>query len=327
MPFVVNTFDNAVVAANPNNLFVGGLALTHDGSYSGLPFPAGGNFFGPDGTGRIESPTYPNEAAPGVVIDYTYNTPIAAITSVRLWDGGGAVLNDGDGFQSADIEIYNSLNVLIFSGTINGANSPAPNILDVGLLQDVARVSMFNIVGWPGGSILNGQPGQWWRELETLTPDADCAAATDITFNSATLNADIEAVPDGNFYQWSWGTLPDPETFDRESPLISTDGSNPNFPGSDPISYPITTLQPNTTYYYRVCIYDGDAFTGTSPQDGEVSNAEQYNSNPICSEVCSFTTPDAASWCGGFFDPNDCILVDIDGTPNNGDEYFNCNQF
>lgn len=328
MPFVVNTFDNAVETANPNAYPVYRLANSHDGApHNGLP-PANDYANPTQGDTNISTGDADTDAT-GLVLDYTYTTPIAAITSVRFWNNGGAVLNDQDGAASIDIEIFNSLNVSIFGPTtLLAGDGAAPFILDVGLLQDVARVQVTNITATPGGNPGGGpyNGGIWFGELETVTPDADCAGATDITTNSATMNATVEAVSDGNFYQWSWGTFPDPELFDRKSPLIPTDGSNPNFPGPDNISYPTGgALQPNTTYYYQVCIYDGDAFAGPGPQDGGVSGAETYNSSPICSEVCSFTTLDAASWCGGFFNPSACIPVDIDGDTDT--DYFNCNQF
>lgn len=308
MPFIVNTFDNGVLT-NPGGCCENApFSRTYDGNY--------GSWWG---TGSIPfgCPPCPPPDIAAMEANYFYTTPIPAISSVRFFGGFGAVLTDQDGPASFDIEIYDNLNVLIFSGNFPAGNGPAPFILDVGLLQNVARVRMFNLV-----SQQVGQTNIGWRELETLTPDADCAAATDITFNSATLNSQIFAVSDGNFYQWEWGTLPDPETFDHKSPLISTDGSNPNSPGGDTISYGVTTLEPNTTYYYHVCIYDGDAFNQPGGNTQVVTPAEQYNSNPICSEVCSFTTPDAASWCGGYFDPNTCTFV-----PTSDGGYFNCNQF
>jgi hypothetical protein len=309
MPFIDNHFDNGVLT-NPGNCCLNApFSNTYDGNH--------GSWFG-IGSVPFGCPSCPAPDILAVEADYFYTTPIPAISSVRFWNQFGADLGDADGPASFDIEIFNSLNVLIYSGNFVAGNGPAPFTLDVGLLQDVAHVRMFNLVPQIPGATFIG-----WRELETITPDADCLAATDITFTSATLNAEAFAVADGNFYQWEWGTLPDPELFDKKSPLILTNGSNPNSPNGDPISYSVTGLQPNTTYYYHVCIYDGDGFL--NPNTQEVTGAEAYNSNPICSEVCSFTTPDAASWCGGFFLPENCISVDIDGDGN--EDYLNCNQF
>lgn len=309
MPFVVNTFDSGVLT-NPGGCCENAaFTNTYDGNY--------GTWWGV-GSVPFGCPSCPAPDILALEADYFYTTPIAAVSSVRFWNQFGADLTDFDGPASFDIEIFNSLNVLIFAGNFTAGNGAAPFSLDVGLLQDVAHVRMFNVVPQIPGATFMG-----WRELETLTPDADCAAATDITMTSATLNSDIFAVSDGNFYKWEWGTSPDPELFDRESPLIPSDGSNPNFPLGDTISYGITALKPNTTYYYRVCIYDGDAFTGPGPQDGEVSPAEQYNSNPICSEVCSFTTLPGIWYCGMLFDQQDCVFVD----PGNGEPYWYCFQF
>lgn len=324
MPFVVNTFDNAVVAANPNNWDVYRLNNSHDGvPHNGLPPAFDGANPGPGDTNINTGAA----DATGLVLDYTYTSPIPAITSVRFFNNGGGVLVDQDGAATIDIEIFDQFNVSIFGpATLVAGDGGQGFVLDVGLLQNVSRVQVSNITATPGGNVSTvANPyigGIWFGELETLTPDADCAGATNIDLNSATLNATIEAMADGNFYQWTWGTSPNPAEHDRKSPLISSTGSNPNSPGPDPISFPTgDTLQPGTTYFYQVCVYDGDEFT--MPEDSQANNsAEVYNVNPICSEVCSFTTLDGAVWCGGFFDPNNCLFVD---TPN--DDYYNCNGF
>lgn len=123
--------------------------------------------------------------------------------------------------------------------------------------------------------------------------------ATDVTFTSATLNgASLTSVEDYD-YQFRWGTSPGgPYPF--SSPIIEENA--PVEP--DVFSYPTgDTLDPGTTYCYVVQIYT---------PEGELNSQ---------SEECCFTTPEGAIWCGGFYDPNDCLFVDTAAETEN---YFNC---
>lgn len=308
MPVTTATFDNATVVANPNGYPVRNLAESHDGSTAGHNCcTAACNDVG------IQNPRichHPANFDPvGLVIDYTFNSPLAVASKLRLYNNGGFDLNDADGFGQFDYEIFNDLNVSVATGTLVAGNGSTPFEDDFGVVQNISRVQIRNMTHLVGGADTNGT---WWRELQLLIPDLDCTAAFGITATSAIMSATGIDVSAGNFYQFEWSTFPG-GPYSSKSPMIPTSGSDP-----EAIAWATgDTLQPNTTYYYRVCLYDGDAFA--NPPDPE---AQEYNVFPICSEECSFTTADGTWYCGGIYDPSNCVFVDT-----GNDDYFYCIQF
>lgn len=305
MPIVVETFDNATVTVNPGPCCFQNLADSHNGLYAGN-YP--GNTHIGNGGPNPGCPGCANANINAMEIEYTFNAPIPVASKVRLWNNGGGDLFDQDGFASFDYEVYDNLNVLVGSGTMIGVNGFNPTNSDFGIAQNIQRLRIFNFQ-----TLIPNVTALWWREIELLVPDIDCAPATNITRDSATLNWTGFEVSAGNFYQVRWGTDPD-GPFPFGGTLVPTDGNDP-----DPTSLNISNLEPGTTYFYQVCVLDGDGFA-VNP-DGNVGSAQNYNVFPIC-EVCSFTTLPAESWCGGEYDPGQCVGVDIDG--DGDDDYQRC---
>lgn len=130
-----------------------------------------------------------------------------------------------------------------------------------------------------------------------------CLPATNVGMTDATLNSLTCSIFGGTFTSFVYGTTPgtlDPDSYDNETSPVLQPGNA--VPGQN-ISQDIHALACGTTYYYR-----------------SVSRNTNYEIISVSVDECSFATADCVTWCGGFFDPDDCVVVD----PGNGDDYLNC---
>ena len=157
---VIATFDTVTLVANPNGWSITGLTNTIDGSAAAAVF---GRIF----TGQQD--------ATGVVIDYGFTVPREQVTRLQLFNNGGANLTDLDGIGTALVEVFDSSNTLLFSGTLNAGNgSAAFDTVFPSPLNNVARVrlsGMTNLLGHAAPDII-------WRELraiQDLNPAIDLA--------------------------------------------------------------------------------------------------------------------------------------------------------
>jgi len=75
-------------------------------------------------------------------------------------------------------------------------------------------------------------------------------AATDITPTGAALNGSFVGNGENTEYYFEWGT--EQGTYKQRTPLPPADAGSPTGPAVTKVSFDLTELIPNTTYYYRV---------------------------------------------------------------------------
>lgn len=152
-----------------------------------------------------------------------------------------------------------------------------------------------------GGLVAQGAPECTFMTLAP-TPKAFCDGASLIDMTSAVLSGHSELAQAGEFYEIRYGTTPG-GPYDHTLGQIPATGASP-----EAFQAPATNLDDGTTYYFITVVLD-------SLQHVLVTSLE-------LGPECSFTTVDGTDWCGGLFDPDDCVLVD----PGNSEPYLNCNQ-
>ncbi len=104
-----------------------------------------------------------------------------------------------------------------------------------------ARVVATNATGVSYG------PDRTFRTTALNAPSASTGPATEIDGDSARLNADIDPEGNATTYRFEWGTT---DTYGNQLPLVEpTVGSDT---ATHAVSQPLTGLQPNTTYHFRV---------------------------------------------------------------------------
>lgn len=130
-PEVIPPFDNVTVFANPNGYSVTSLQNSRN-------FNTAGNNWGRINTGGGN--------AVGVVLEYTYNTPVDNPGRIRIDSGGGANLGDCDGVLSATATLLNSADTVLWTGPIVAGNTGAARYTSIpsGLLG-VSKVQLSNI--------------------------------------------------------------------------------------------------------------------------------------------------------------------------------------
>lgn len=136
-------------------------------------------------------------------------------------------------------------------------------------------------------------------ECVVSTFNLDCDPATGVDCTVATLNGRYCGLPEGYSVQFQYATS-------LGGPFFNLGGSQfvqPPAPSETdaPVSLGATSLNPGTQYFYRV--------VALNPQQRIIGT----------SETCTFTTPDCVAWCGSWWDPNTCELVESE----TGD-YYNC---
>lgn len=126
---------------------------------------------------------------------------------------------------------------------------------------------------------------------------ADCAGAN-VASDRAFLCGSVCAAP-GYWWHFQYGLCG--QGFTHATPLQAiTQTGEQNF------CHPATNLECEQCYDFRMVIYN--------PTFDPV----------FIGPVCQLTTLECpAQWCGGQFDPDNCIPVDFDGDGDN--DYFNCN--
>lgn len=131
-----------------------------------------------------------------------------------------------------------------------------------------------------------------------------CLPATNIGQESATLNSLTCSIFGGTFTSFVYDTDPgglNVEDYSFETvPVLQPINNN-----GQNISQGINNLDCGTTYYFRSVSRDAD-----------------FNIVSISVDECSFTTLPCVTWCGGFWDPANCIPVDINGDGET--DYVNC---
>lgn len=128
-----------------------------------------------------------------------------------------------------------------------------------------------------------------------------CLPASNIGPTDAVLNSLTCSIFGGTFTSFVYDTSPKPfdiNAYANETvPILQpSNGVGQN------ISQDIHALQCNTTYFYR-----------------SVSRDANFNLVSMSVDECSFTTEPCLIWCGGFYDDENCIPVDIDG--DGGEDY------
>lgn len=175
-----------------------------------------------------------------------------------------------DGFDDLAFGWGNSLIVLASNGdgtftqespiTIAGANG-----LTLAVAGDLNSDGMPDLV-LGDGTGTNAYVLQNATPLKpTITPEGVDSFGTD----SATVSAQIAANGENTFYHVSYGSSPDPGTWQSTS-----DQEVPGTSGYTPIPEEVTlpNLQPNTTYYYR--------WAATSNQGVVFSDQQSFKTNP-----------------------------------------------
>lgn len=137
-----------------------------------------------------------------------------------------------------------------------------------------------------------------------------CELPSNITQHEATLQGTYCAPP-GHFVAFRYSTNCFDGPWTHQTPLQPVQSPG----GPFDVEAPVYVLDCGTQYCFQTILFDENlAVIATSGDD------------PMGPLSCSFfTNPCGAAWCGGEFDPNNCIPVDIDGDGDS--DYFNCNQF
>jgi len=149
---VQQTFDEVEVVANPDNFDIRTLESSIDGSQAGWS--------------NAWIVTASNQDAPGVVIDYRFDSPQDAVTGIAVANNFGNITSDADGIGTATIQVLDSEDHVIFTGQFVGANGGAVQTLSFpGRLDDVATVRMSDITNLNSGP---GAPYIGWREFWAL---------------------------------------------------------------------------------------------------------------------------------------------------------------
>lgn len=149
-------FQSVQVTANPSNHPISNLNSTIDGN-------AGADLSG--FTPPIPANQNPN---PATTIDYVLSPPLDNVTGFQWWNGGGTILNDGDGVGTMHLQLLDAANVILsefdWSVAAPTNNNVPPRTINFAAVDGLARVRISQITKQVIAQSGTGCP--LWRQFQ-----------------------------------------------------------------------------------------------------------------------------------------------------------------